>query len=141
MTPSEWSKAVIQRDGKCADCGALAPLHAHHIKPKSTHPELRFDLSNGAAVCPTCHWKRHRDVAPPRSQAKKRGPHRKTLARQVEHLEGEIARLVPRAGERIADLEREVRALKLENRRLRERLRQAELQLRPRSAQDCARTE
>lgn len=90
MTPSEWSKAVIERDWKCQDCGALGPLHAHHIKPKSAHPELRFELSNGMAVCPTCHWKRHRSEAAPRSQAKKRGPHRKTLDRQLEHANGLI---------------------------------------------------
>jgi hypothetical protein len=83
MKPSEWSKAVIARDGKCMDCGLLEPLHAHHIKPKSTHPELRYDLDNGVSVCPNCHHKRHQLEGKPRVQAKKRGPHRKTLERQL----------------------------------------------------------
>jgi hypothetical protein len=56
----------------------------------------------------------------PRVQAKKRGPHRRTLERQLEHARALLA--TPRAGERIANLEREVAELKAENRRLKRRL-------------------
>ena len=117
MKPNDWSKAVIARDRVCVDCGVGAPLHAHHIKPKSTHPDLKFDLSNGAAVCPTCHWKRHEAERMPRSQAMKRGPQRKTLERQVAYLTA-----IQRSAS-FAEQEREIRMLKEENRRLRRLLR------------------
>lgn len=55
-----WSLAVRVRDGhKCVECGAIGRLHAHHIKPWKTHPELRFELSNGITLCPSCHQKAH----------------------------------------------------------------------------------
>ena len=54
-----WSQAVRNRDGKCVDCGAGGKLHAHHVKPWKNHPELRFDVSNGATLCPPCHQKAH----------------------------------------------------------------------------------
>ena len=93
MTPSEWSKAVIERDWKCCDCGAVGPLHAHHVKPKATHPELKFELSNGVALCPTCHWKRHRadPLKKPRDQSRKRGPHRSTLEKQLARAEAMLS--------------------------------------------------
>jgi 5-methylcytosine-specific restriction endonuclease McrA len=56
----EWSKEVRARDGhKCVECGATGKLHAHHIKPWKNHPELRWDISNGATLCPPCHQKAH----------------------------------------------------------------------------------
>lgn len=54
-----WSLAVRNRDGKCVDCGAGGKLHAHHVKPWKQHPELRFDVANGATLCPPCHQKVH----------------------------------------------------------------------------------
>lgn len=55
-----WRLAVYQRDGyRCQDCGTRNELHAHHIKYWSTHPELRFEISNGITVCIDCHGKRH----------------------------------------------------------------------------------
>lgn len=55
-----WSRAVRVRDGhKCVECGAVGRLHAHHIKPWKTHPELRFEISNGKTLCPPCHQKAH----------------------------------------------------------------------------------
>lgn len=59
-TTVEWSLAVRERDGhKCVECGATGKLHAHHIKPWKTHPELRHDVSNGETLCPPCHQKAH----------------------------------------------------------------------------------
>lgn len=56
-----WARAVISRDlAKCQHCGATdRELQAHHIKPYSQHPELRWDLSNGLTVCAPCHWQIH----------------------------------------------------------------------------------
>lgn len=56
----KWIAAVKDRDEhKCVECGATGRLHAHHVKPWKTHPELRHDVSNGAALCPPCHQKAH----------------------------------------------------------------------------------
>jgi 5-methylcytosine-specific restriction endonuclease McrA len=56
----EWRMKVFARDSwKCRDCGERADLHAHHIKPFAQFPALRFDLSNGKAVCIPCHEKIH----------------------------------------------------------------------------------
>ena len=65
----EWSKAVRDRDGKCQECGKTTDLHAHHIKPKSTHPELALVLENG-----------------------------KTLLKRIADLEKEVAILRTQAG-------------------------------------------
>lgn len=56
----KWSEDVRARDGhKCVECGATGKLHAHHIKPWKNNPELRWDVSNGATLCPPCHQKAH----------------------------------------------------------------------------------
>lgn len=67
----KWKLAVIKRDGfkcvrcgveqgyVCECCGSRILLHAHHIKPFSEHPELRYDVDNGVALCGICHWKEH----------------------------------------------------------------------------------
>lgn len=109
---------MIARDGACVDCGVAAPLHAHHVKPKSMYPELRFEVSNGVAVCPTCHWKRHQGERLPASRAKKRQPHRATIERKLERFE----KMAGRYGEVITGLEAEVARLTEENKRLRRRL-------------------
>lgn len=56
---AQWRTAVYERDGyACQHCGQRGgKLHADHIKPFSTHPELRFDLSNGRTLCIDCHRK------------------------------------------------------------------------------------
>lgn len=55
-----WVKAVKDRDGwKCAECDATDRLHAHHIKGWQTHPELRFEVSNGVTLCHECHVLAH----------------------------------------------------------------------------------
>lgn len=53
----QWRKDVLERDNySCVLCGATGvPLHADHIKAFAYHPELRFDLSNGRALCVPCH--------------------------------------------------------------------------------------
>jgi hypothetical protein len=52
-----WRTAVFQRDNfTCVCCGQYGGnLHAHHIKPWSTHPRLRFEVANGQTLCVSCH--------------------------------------------------------------------------------------
>lgn len=55
-----WRKAVYERDGyACVECGDKTGgnLQADHIKPFSTHPELRFAIDNGRTLCIACHIK------------------------------------------------------------------------------------
>lgn len=56
-----WRSAVFTRDRfTCQKCGAQKVyMHAHHIKPFSTHIALRFDVNNGITLCTACHKKEH----------------------------------------------------------------------------------
>lgn len=54
-----WSKQIRLRDGICQTCGSFGPLHAHHLKRWKDYPELRYDLSNGVALCQSCHEAAH----------------------------------------------------------------------------------
>ena len=68
---SEWKAAVLanakwhcQGCGKehgviCDCCGHRVLLHAHHIKPFDSFPDLRYEASNGKALCERCHWLEH----------------------------------------------------------------------------------
>jgi 5-methylcytosine-specific restriction endonuclease McrA len=53
----EWRRCVFERDDyRCVRCGQRGGmLNAHHVKPFSAHPELRFDVANGETLCLTCH--------------------------------------------------------------------------------------
>jgi len=60
----EWRAKVLRRDKYlCQEClrygRKVQATHAHHVKPIEDHPELRFDLSNGRALCAACHNKLH----------------------------------------------------------------------------------
>lgn len=56
-----WRKSVFMRDFyTCQSCGVKAgKLEAHHIKPWATHPEFRYDVSNGITLCYECHNEVH----------------------------------------------------------------------------------
>lgn len=52
----QWTRAVRRRDGDaCRACGQTIPLHAHHIRPRNTYPELALELDNGITLCANCH--------------------------------------------------------------------------------------
>lgn len=67
----EWRVAVFEKAGwKCEGCGSeqggMCPhcghrirLHAHHVKEYSDYPELRYEVSNGKALCERCHFVEH----------------------------------------------------------------------------------
>jgi hypothetical protein len=71
---ARWSKEVRAKAGnRCAECGAVHELTAHHIKPlrelvvehnietpeQALTCDALFDVANGVCLCPTCHAKRH----------------------------------------------------------------------------------
>jgi 5-methylcytosine-specific restriction endonuclease McrA len=67
----QWRKDVYERDNfTCQKCGAnnhkgngkTVHLHPHHIKPFATHPESRYDVSNGVTFCIPCHRKEHKHI-------------------------------------------------------------------------------
>ena len=55
----EWRKAVYARDHfVCRLCGKNRHnLQPHHIRAKSKHPEMIFDVGNGITLCRPCHGK------------------------------------------------------------------------------------
>jgi len=80
----EWAASVKLRDGKCVKCGRSEDLHAHHIKPKATHPELKLEVSNGMTLCYKCHKLEHERKRPVRLRSAR--PQRRTLLRKIDEL-------------------------------------------------------
>ena len=58
----EWRKAVFERDKyTCQLCKAKGvKLNAHHKKPWSKFPQLRYDPENGITLCEKCHKAYHK---------------------------------------------------------------------------------
>ena len=122
-TLKEWSAAVKARDGKCMCCGATTALVAHHVKPKSQYPELKFDLNNGQTLCVDCHKEHHKEN--PVSGLGKGVVSKVWLKQRVKELEREVAWLresQKRALDIIAKdnaMEKENASLRLANQKLR----------------------
>lgn len=55
-----WRREVLRRDNyqcqMCLEFPVGRKLTANHIKKFSTHPSLRFEPSNGIALCQDCHY-------------------------------------------------------------------------------------
>lgn len=53
-----WRSAVLLRDNyTCQVCDQYGgDLHIDHIKAWADYPELRFEISNGRALCRPCHY-------------------------------------------------------------------------------------
>lgn len=58
----QWRKSVFIKDKyTCQHCGKTGRnLNAHHIKPFSLYPDMRFDVNNGTTLCRECHIKIHK---------------------------------------------------------------------------------
>lgn len=54
-----FRKRYMMTNPYCCHCGLLAQ-EIHHIKPRSTHPELMYDYANLLSLCNDCHTQHHR---------------------------------------------------------------------------------
>lgn len=56
----KWREAVLEKyNHKCIKCNSQTKLVVHHIEEWHTHPELRFEISNGEILCSKCHNLHH----------------------------------------------------------------------------------
>ena len=59
-----WQLAVLVRDNyTCQLCGTKEnPIETDHIKPWAYFPEIRYSVSNGRALCRSCHRQTMKEV-------------------------------------------------------------------------------
>ena len=67
----DWAKRIKQRDkNTCCVCGKQQEnMEAHHIKPKSLHPEEGLADLNGICMCHDCHQKYNNEYTPTKQNA------------------------------------------------------------------------
>lgn len=58
----QWKKEVLERDGKCMECGSKDNLHAHHISHWADDPVNRINIKNGITLCKDCHAMEHPEI-------------------------------------------------------------------------------
>lgn len=53
----DWAKKVKARDKVCQKCHDIncRPLDAHHVRPRSRFPTMKYDVTNGKAIGRKCH--------------------------------------------------------------------------------------
>lgn len=54
-----WKLKVIKGKPMCEVCGQVITDTAHHFFPKSQYGHLRYNISNGVAICRKCHFTHH----------------------------------------------------------------------------------
>jgi len=106
-----WANAVKERDGKCVACGKKEDLHAHHIKPKASHPELMLDIDNGKTLCYACHKLEHEKNRPTRIRSNR--PQRRTMEKKIKELEIKIKELEIK----IKEFESKIKDLEIKNKK------------------------
>lgn len=72
----DWAKKVKAKDNlTCQSCKSKKFIHAHHMVSKFYRPKWAFDISNGIALCKSCHLKsggvHHKTSVPKNSLIKK----------------------------------------------------------------------
>lgn len=56
-----WADKIKRLDNyKCAFCGSVTKLEAHHHVKRSITPQLANDLENGITLCHKCHYIAHK---------------------------------------------------------------------------------
>lgn len=63
LANAQWkcAECSLEHGHVCDCCGHRVLLHAHHVKSFADHPQLRYEPSNGVALCERCHKKLHQD--------------------------------------------------------------------------------
>jgi len=103
LNPKIWRKVrkrALKRDRyKCRWCGKRSKgNHVHHIRKKSKHPSLMYNISNLVTLCKRCHKKTYgkegryvnsfgKSGAAPPSSSKRRKPRKK---KRVERRKGPV---------------------------------------------------
>ena len=61
---ADWRDAVLSKAGRrCERCGRSGHVVAHHRWSWAGHPERRYDVENGEALCRSCHATEHGHAA------------------------------------------------------------------------------
>jgi AraC-like DNA-binding protein len=56
----KWCRDIRKRDNVCKKCGSSEKIACHHILEAKDYPSLVYDITNGIALCQSCHIEIHR---------------------------------------------------------------------------------